>query len=257
MTKESVPSAAVVCSCTSPHFHAHPSQAGIQPGIPFGTASSLHLDLSRSSLLSLHFLLLIGFPLSGGHPAFLHLSFYGQCIEVEHELIFSIQSKILLWNIFTYFWCLQAVEEANLSQCHFVWKCHFFFFFFFFPFSSLICYLSEIIKCCDCFGLPSRAFTQLINTRVAPLSSVSTQTVWQRSGRDAKVRLATFWRKRGTWLGMCLGGSYIGCLRRPKLCCSDPLGFCPLTLKMLTFIPQVFLQSPLLPNWHGQNRCPK
>lgn len=49
--------------------------------------------------------------------AFLYISFYGHCIEMEYELILTIQSKRVLWNIFIYSWCLQAVEEAILLQC--------------------------------------------------------------------------------------------------------------------------------------------
>jgi len=62
MTEESVPSSAVARSYSSSHFHARPSHAGIQPEIPFGTVSSLHLDPPRSSLRCL---LLMTFPLNG------------------------------------------------------------------------------------------------------------------------------------------------------------------------------------------------
>lgn len=81
------------------------------PETLFGPASSLHWDVPPSSLLD-KFSLEQVMALNCGHRAFLSLSFYGQCTEVEHEVL---SPTILLWNIFGYYWCLQAVEEANLS----------------------------------------------------------------------------------------------------------------------------------------------
>lgn len=106
-----MPSFNVTCFCTSPHFQARPSQAGILPETPFGPASSLHWDVPPFSLVGKFSLEQVK-ALNCGHHAFLYLSFYGQCTEVECELLFP---TILLWNIFGYYWCLQAMEEATLS----------------------------------------------------------------------------------------------------------------------------------------------
>lgn len=127
----------MMSSCTSSHFHAHPSQAGAQPGIPFVTASSLHLALPPSSSL-----LPLQFP---SNSIWLLWSASGSGIGVNFPHTF----QDTIGNIFIYFWYLQAVEEAHLSQCPSLQRCVYF------PLFFSPCDLSGKIKCCDCFGLPS------------------------------------------------------------------------------------------------------
>lgn len=109
-----------------------------------------------------------------GCHAFFYVSFYGQCIEMEYKLILPIQSKIVLWNIFIYLWCLQAVGEAILLQCLMKMP-------FFFLFNSLTCNLSELIKCCDCFVLHS------VGIYPTHKYKSSSPELYFHSGRVAKV----------------------------------------------------------------------
>lgn len=108
-------------------------------------------------------------------------------------------------NIFIYFWYLQAVEKAHLSQCPSLQRCYFFVLFFFFP-----CDLSGIIKCCDCFGLPS------VGIYPTHKCKSSSPELCFHSGRVVKVCSAVLWGKWGTQMSMCLGGSRVGCSLKPK-----------------------------------------
>lgn len=184
--EESVPSSAASCSCTSSplHFHAHPSQAGAQPEIPFVTASSLHLALPPSSLLSLQF---------PSNSIWLLWSVSGSGIWINFPHTF----QDAIGNIFIYFWYLQAGEVL----VPFITKV------LFFPLLFFPCDLSGIIKCCDCFGLLSMGIYP------TPKYKSSSPEICFHSGRIVKVCSAMLWGKWGTQMALSLG---VGCSLKPK-----------------------------------------
>lgn len=131
---------AASCSCPSSHFHAHPS------------LRSLLLQLHHSVWIFLSLpCCLCSFPPTGyGIWLLWSISASGMWVNFPHTIQDTIRN---IWNIFIYFWYLQAVEEAPLSQCPSLQR--FFFSFFLFSFFFFFCGLSGIIKRCDCFVLPS------------------------------------------------------------------------------------------------------
>lgn len=152
----------MMSSCTSSHFHAHPSQAGAQPGIPFVTASSLHLALPPSSSLPLQF---------PSNSIWLLWSASGSGIGVNFPHTF----QDTVGNIFYIFLVSAGCGGSSLVTVPFITKVFLFSSFFFPPVTC-----QEKLNAVIALASLQWAFTQLINIRVAPLKSVSTQVeLWR------------------------------------------------------------------------------